>query len=73
MYSIPLTTYKYLSLVHLSDKFVDIGFSVTEVATLYVVPEFPCSPSTRGVRELEWPEEVGSLKHLLIMKQKKIH
>ena len=25
------------------------------------MPEFPCPPAASGVRELEWPEEVGRL------------
>jgi len=48
-------------LVHLPDKLVDVFFTVSMVATLHKVFEFACSPSTGGVRELEWPEEVRSL------------
>lgn len=48
-------------LVHLADKLVDVVFPITKVTTLHVVLELPCPPSTGGVRELEWPEEVGGL------------
>ena len=33
--------------------------------------ELPCSPSTCGVRELEWPQKVGGLQVSLITQQKK--
>jgi hypothetical protein len=33
--------------------------------------EFPCSPSTCGVGELEWPQKVGGLEILLITQQMK--
>ena len=49
------------TLVHLSDELVDVGFPVTEIATLHVVLELPRPPSTSGVGELEWPQEVGCL------------
>lgn len=48
-------------LVHLADELVNASFSVTKVTTLDVVLELPCSPTTIGVRELEWPQEVGGL------------
>ena len=47
--------------VHLPDELVDIGFPVTEVTALDEVLELPCPPAASGVRELEWPEEVGRL------------
>jgi len=63
--------YDLCYLVHLSDKLVDVGFSVAKVTTLYIVLEFPSSPSTRGVRELEWPQEVRGLEDFLRTKEKK--
>jgi len=53
--------YSLLSLVHLSDELVDILLSVAKVTTLHVMLELPCSPSACGVREFEWPQEVGGL------------
>ena len=50
-----------ISLVHLADELVDVGLPVTEVTALDEVLELPCPPAASGVRELEWPEEVGSL------------
>jgi len=49
------------SLVHLPNELVDVGLPVSEVTALNVVLEFPYSPATSGVGELEWPEEVGRL------------
>ena len=49
------------TLIHLSDELVDVSFPVTEIATLHVVLELPCPPSTSGVGELKWPQEVGCL------------
>ena len=49
------------SLVHLADELVDVGLPVTEVTALDEVLELPCPPAASGVRELEWPEEVGRL------------
>ena len=51
-------------LIHLPNKLVDILFPVALVATLNVVLELACAPATSGVRELEGPEEVGSLPWL---------
>jgi hypothetical protein len=48
-------------LVHLPNELVDVIFTVSMVTTLYEMLEFACSPSASGVRELEWPEEVGGL------------
>ena len=50
------------SLVHLADELVDVGLPVTEVTALDEVLELPCPPAASGVRELEWPEEVGRLR-----------
>ena len=50
-----------ISLVHLADELVDVGLPVTEVTALDEVLELPCPPAASGVRELEWPEEVGRL------------
>jgi len=49
------------ALVHLTDELVDIVFTITLVASFNVVLEFPRPPATSGVRQLEWPKEVGSL------------
>jgi hypothetical protein len=48
-------------LIHLPDELVDVIFTVSVVTTLHEMFEFACSPSTGGVGELEWPEEVGGL------------
>jgi hypothetical protein len=47
--------------VHLSDQLVDVVLAVSMVASLHIVLEFTCSPSTSWVGEFEWPEEVGGL------------
>ncbi len=47
--------------VHLSDKLVDIGFPVTEVAALNKVPKLARSPTASGVRKFKRPEEVRRL------------
>ena len=51
----------------MSDERVDVSFLVTEVATLDVVLELVCPPSTRGIGELERPQEIqclaGGLSH----------
>jgi len=47
--------------IHLPDELVDVIFTVSVVTTLHEMFEFACSPSTGGVGELEWPEEVGGL------------
>ena len=51
----------------MSDERVDVSFLVTEVATLDVVLELACPPSTGGIGELERPQEIqclaGSLSH----------
>jgi hypothetical protein len=49
------------SLVHLLDQSVDVLLSVTQVATLDVMLEFPRSETTSGVAQLEWPKEVTRL------------
>ena len=49
-------------LVHLSDELVDVGLPVAEITALDEVLEFPYSPATSWVGELEWPEEVGDLR-----------
>lgn len=46
------------TLVHLSDKLVDVVLPVTEVTALDVVLELACPPATSGVGEFERPEEV---------------
>ena len=58
-------------LIHLSNELIDIFLSITKVSTLYIMLEFSCSPSACRIRELEWPQKVGSLDILLITKQKK--
>jgi len=45
----------------MSDERVDVSFLVTEVATLDVVLELVCPPSTRGIGELERPQEIQCL------------
>ena len=49
------------NLVHLADELVDVRLPVTKVTALDEVLELPCPPAASGVRELEWPEEVGRL------------
>ncbi len=49
-------------LVHLPDELVDVVLPITKVASQYVVLELALSPATVGVGELEWPQEVGSLR-----------
>ena len=44
--------------VHLSDKLVDIGLPVTEVAALDIVRKFARSPTASGVRKFKRPEKV---------------
>ena len=51
-----------LNLVHLADELVDVFLPVTEVTSLDEMLEFPCSPATSWVGELEGPEEVGCLE-----------
>ena len=48
-------------LVHLSDKCVDVVFSVAQITTLDKVLEFPSVEATRGAGQFEWPQEVGRL------------
>jgi len=46
------------TLVHLSDKFVDIGFPVTKVSTFNIMLKLTRPPAAGRVREFERPKEV---------------
>lgn len=46
------------NLVHLSNKLVNIFLSVTRITTLNEMLEFPLSPTTSGVTQFKWPQEV---------------
>lgn len=50
-----------MHLVHLADELVDLVLTVTQITTLNEVLELPSAEATSGGRELEGPEEVGSL------------
>ena len=58
-------------LIHLSNELIDIFLSITKVSSLYIMLEFSCSPSACRIRELEWPQKVGSLEILLITNRRK--
>ena len=58
----PITPQPVGDSVHLPDELVDVLFPVTMITTLNVMFEFTCSPATSGVRQLEGPQEVGSLE-----------
>lgn len=45
----------------MSDKSVNLVFTVTLVTTLNVVLELPLAEATSWVAKLEWPKEVGGL------------
>lgn len=49
------------NLVHLSNKLVNIFLSVTRITTLNEMLEFPLSPTTSGVTQFKWPQEVWGL------------
>jgi hypothetical protein len=51
----------HTSLVHLSNKSIDLVFPVTQITALNVMSELSCTETASGVAELEGPEEVRGL------------